>query len=791
MADGDVVYKVDVDDGQVSSQLDKVSSKIENSSEKTSNVQKKDFKETSKEFAKQSQKMVGDNKEANSQIEKDSGGLGSKLKETFKNAFGGIGESIKENAETITAPMDEIASNIGMSFGTLAKVGVIGGILAIGTAAVNTASDVESAMNKFQAQTGVANEELDKYEETMKDIYTGNYGESFENVADSMAKVKQQLGEIDQKDMKNVTEGLLTLESTMDMDFDETLRGTNQLMEQFGITSEEALDLIAKGGQVGLDKTHELGDNISEYAGKFSQAGYSAEEYFQLLENGLEGGAYNLDKVNDAINEVTTRLADGTIEDNLKSFSKETQNTFKSWQNGKATQKEVIDSIVKDIKNATNEQDKMTLSATAFGTMGEDANTKFIESLSSVGDTFNDVNGTMDKVKGNAGKGLGAQFQSLIRNTQMLIEPLGKALLPILNSLVSILGTIMKVASPLFEVIGDIITAVNEWFSNIKWGEIFSEQWNEVVDSFSNAWEAIKSIGQWFVDLWNGIGTWWSELNAKIDATIIETWNGIQTWWNELISGIVAWFQETWNGLATWFNDLWNGIATAFNNTVNGIKDFFINGFNLMVEGAKNAMNNLSNWISSIINNIKGIFNGIISFISGVFSGNWRQAWEGIKQIFSNIVSGFANIFKSPINWIIDGINTFISGLNKIKIPDWVPVVGGKGFNIGKIPRLKVGMDYVPSDFFPAYLDKGEMVLTAPEAQKVRSYGGIQGIESMLSTNLVTNNEMGLDYGKLAEAMSGVTIPIYLDGKVVGYSITGSVDQNMGIITSRKGRYGI
>ena len=58
-----------------------------------------------------------------------------------------------------------------------------------------------------------------------------------------------------QKDMKNVTEGLLTLESTMDMDFDETLRGTNQLMEQFGITSEEALDLIAKGGQVGLDKT--------------------------------------------------------------------------------------------------------------------------------------------------------------------------------------------------------------------------------------------------------------------------------------------------------------------------------------------------------------------------------------------------------------------------------------------------------------------------------------------------------------------------------------------------------
>ena len=64
-------------------------------------------------------------------------------------------------------------------------------------------------------------------------------------------------------------------------------------------------------------KTQELGDNLAEYSGKFSQAGYSAQEYFQLLQNGLEGGSYNLDKVNDSINEVTTRLADGTIEDSM------------------------------------------------------------------------------------------------------------------------------------------------------------------------------------------------------------------------------------------------------------------------------------------------------------------------------------------------------------------------------------------------------------------------------------------------------------------------------------------
>ena len=97
------------------------------------------------------------------------------------------------------------------------------------------------------------------------------------------------------------------------------------------------MDYIVKGTQNGLDKTNELGDNLSEYSGKFAQAGYSASEYFQLLQNGLQGGAYNLDKVNDAINEVTTRLADGTIGDSIDLYSQKTQGLFLAWQNGEAT----------------------------------------------------------------------------------------------------------------------------------------------------------------------------------------------------------------------------------------------------------------------------------------------------------------------------------------------------------------------------------------------------------------------------------------------------------------------
>ena len=116
-----------------------------------------------------------------------------------------------------------------------------------------------------------------------------------------------------------------------------------------------------------------------------------------------------------------------------------------------------------------------------------------------------------------------------------------------------------------------------------------------------------------------------------------------------------------------------------------------------------------------------------------MFTGNWRGAWENIKNIFSAIADSLSRIFNSPINAIIDMINGFLKGLNKIKIPDWVPGVGGKGFHIDLIPRLKKGMDFVPEDYFPAYLDYGERVLTQEENLAYTAMGGLKGMERVMS----------------------------------------------------------
>ena len=195
----------------------------------------------------------------------------------------------------------------------------------------------------------------------MKNVYGSGVGQSMDAAAEAVIMVKKNLGDLGDTDLTNLTKQALTLEELYEIDMNETLRGVNSLMKQYGLTAQEAMDYIVRGTQNGLDKTNELGDNLSEYAGKFEQAGYSASEYFQLLQNGLQGGAYNLDKVNDAINEVTTRLADGTIGDSIDLYSQKTQSLFLAWQNGEATQKQVIDSIVADIGNCTSQQEALNM----------------------------------------------------------------------------------------------------------------------------------------------------------------------------------------------------------------------------------------------------------------------------------------------------------------------------------------------------------------------------------------------------------------------------------------------
>lgn len=378
-------------------------------------------------------------------------GKGSKEATTLKKDIKKLSEELKANKEaaakldTSTDKLDKSLKNTksaaekskeGLDSVRIAIGNLISdGIKKIATEVKDTLEKVtvetQEASSSFQAITGANEKTTEKFSKKMQEVYKAGYGESLKDIGDKMAYIKQVTKETDPSKIKELTENAIALEDTFGSDFQETIRGVNGLMTHFKIDSTEAFDLFAKGSQKGLDYTNELGDNVAEYGGNFKQAGYTAEEYFQLLANGTKNGAYNLDKVNDSINEVKNKLGDGSIEKNIGIFSKDTKKSFKAWKDGKGTMKDVIDSIVKDINGCKNEQKALTMASTAFGTMGEDANLKVVKSLKSTGKTFKKVQGSAEKLKEVKYDDVASKYKEIGRTLQLeLFEPLAKKLLP-------------------------------------------------------------------------------------------------------------------------------------------------------------------------------------------------------------------------------------------------------------------------------------------------------------------------------------------------------------------------
>ena len=146
--------------------------------------------------------------------------------------------------------------------------------------------------------------------------------------------------------------------------------------------------------------------------------------------------------------------------------------------------------------------------------------------------------------------------------------------------------------------------------------------------------------------------------------------------------------------------------------------------FDLLLWCTNNILKPIISVITSIANVISRVLVGALNGLTPVVNG--------VKTIFQNVFGSLYGIIKSPINFMADGLNSFIEKVNKIKIPSWVPGVGGKGLNIPFIKRLRVGIDEVPYDEMPAVLHKGERVLTKDEAKE---YDNIKNQKNDISYN--------------------------------------------------------
>lgn len=245
--------------------------------------------------------------------------------------------------------------------------------------------------------------------------------------------------------------------------------------------------------------------------------------------------------------------------------------------------------------------------------------------------------------------------------------------------------------------IGLVATAcIYLWQTSDSFRQALIDGWNALVSALAPYFEAIKSYLMLLGDILMTylkpiIQVAWDFILTVVDNVV----KVLMSFWTNCVAPLIQFLGECLKKVIDGMAEIW----AHWKPTVEKIGEILITIWNNCLKPVINwlgstfiqAFKNVGNSIKPILDSLKTMFGGLIDFIVGIFTGNWKKAWDGVKNIFKGIFDGLTNIAKKPINAIIDAVNSMIRGLNKIKLPEWVPLLGGKGINIPTIPKLAKG----------------------------------------------------------------------------------------------------
>lgn len=288
------------------------------------------------------------------------------------------------------------------------------------------------------------------------------------------------------------------------------------------------------------------------------------------------------------------------------------------------------------------------------------------------------------KVQEAIGQFIGFVTQNIVPVAEQIFTVLVTTIIPgIVNVVQAAAPTIMSIIETIVTFIGQAIPVIGDFIAALM--PVISD-----IISFLEA-NVLPVIGEVF--------------NFIVGTVLPAVANGIQT-----AAGIVM----------SILNVLLPFIQTAVTtiwSVVQPILQAVLSFIEFMMPTIQEIVSTVINTISGIINGLMTVLEGIIQFITGVFTGNWSQAWEGVKSIFSGVFEGLKSIAKGAINGVISIVNTGIRALNKIKVPEGIPVIGGKGINIPEIPKFAKGTERTPDTFIAG--ERGPELITGAANKKV------------------------------------------------------------------------
>lgn len=264
--------------------------------------------------------------------------------------------------------------------------------------------------------------------------------------------------------------------------------------------------------------------------------------------------------------------------------------------------------------------------------------------------------------------GLVAALPSLLG---ILIAQLPSIFTQISNGLIQTFPVLLETAKNLFGQLFDYIS-----LELLNTGYSFQEFSEKAQNVFEQAWSVLETV--------------WETIGQPVFDLIMSMVNSVRETFAEYMPEIQEFVSQCFEDIS----DLWeNHLKPCLEAIGDFLESIFAPIFEFVFGSViSGIVDNAFNGIKSLWNNfLKPVLVGITDFLTGVFTLDFGKAFSGIVSIVKGIFGGIADVVKAPLNAVISLVNGFIKGLNKLKIPDWVPGFGGNGINIPLIPRLEKG----------------------------------------------------------------------------------------------------
>lgn len=282
-------------------------------------------------------------------------------------------------------------------------------------------------------------------------------------------------------------------------------------------------------------------------------------------------------------------------------------------------------------------------------------------------------------------------IQTIVPLLTQIIQAVMPVLIQLINAVVPILVQIVQAVLPvLIQLIQAVLPILTQIIQAVL--PVIIQLIQTVLPLVMQIVDTILPI---FINLLNTLLPIFMQIIQSILPVIIQLIQAVLPIVQQIIQTVLPVFITLLNALVPIFLNIIQAVLPVLTTLLQGlipVIQFVANVFSSVLGSALQS-------VVAIVQNVMSIFQGLIDFITGVFTGNWSQAWEGIKTIFSGAVGGLGEIIKAPLRAVVSAVNTVISGLNGLKVPDWVPGIGGMGINIPQIPGFVNGTVRTPDTF--------------------------------------------------------------------------------------------